>query len=89
MAIVGKPATAKTGTPARGLEAVRNFLLRLLFSEYFVLYLSIAYFLVLWPFVPVLGTWNNLGNILSNMWPLLAVVTGQTFVLIVAVLDLS
>lgn len=62
---------------------------RLLFSEYFVLLLSIAYFLVLLPFLPLLGTRENLSNIFSNMWPLLAIAIGQTFVLIVGGIDLS
>lgn len=62
---------------------------RLLLSEYFVLYLSIAYLLLLVPFVPLLVTPANLGNMLSNMWPLLAVAIGQTFVLIVGGIDLS
>lgn len=62
---------------------------RLVFSEYFVLYLSIVYFLVLWPFVPLLATPANIGNILGNMWPLLAIAIGQTFVLIIGGIDLS
>lgn len=62
---------------------------RALFSEYFVLYLSLAYFLLLWPFVPLLGSPTNIGNILNNMWPLLAVAVGQTIVLIVGGIDLS
>lgn len=61
----------------------------LLFSEYFVLYLSIAYFLLLWPWVPLLATPANIGNILDNMWPLLAIAIGQTFVLIIGGIDLS
>jgi ribose transport system permease protein len=67
---------------ARGLR-------RLLLSEYFVLILTIVYFLALLPFVPHLASTRNLGNIFSNMWPLLAVAIGQTFVLIVAGIDLS
>lgn len=79
-----------TPTAARQLPSAKPPLpLRLLLSEYFVLYLSIAYFLVLLPFIPVLGTPGNLANVLSNVWPLLAVAVGQTFVLIVAGIDLS
>lgn len=66
-----------------------HVLRRLLLSEYFVLYLSIVYFLVLWPFIPRIASPQNLTNIFSNMWPLLAVAIGQTFVLIVAGIDLS
>ncbi|WP_102127485.1 ABC transporter permease [Deinococcus planocerae] len=62
---------------------------RLLLSEYFVLYLTLAYFVALLPFIPVMGTPGNLENVLSNVWPLLAVAVGQTFVLIVAGIDLS
>lgn len=62
---------------------------KLLLSDYFVLYLSLAYFLVLLPFIPTLASPENLGNLLSNLWPLLAVAVGQTFVLIVAGIDLS
>ena len=58
-------------------------------SEYFVLYLSIVYMLVLWPFIPWLFGSRNLSDIMSNMWPLLAVAIGQTFVLITAGIDLS
>ncbi len=61
----------------------------ILFSDYFVLYLSIAYFLALIPFLPTLSTPANLANLLSNMWPLLVVAIGQTFVLTIAGIDLS
>ena len=70
-------------------DRVRRVLRGLLLSEYFVLYLSIVYFLVLWPFIPRIASPQNLGNIFSNMWPLLAVAIGQTFVLIIAGIDLS
>lgn len=66
-----------------------NLWRRLLFSNYFVLLLTLIYFLVLLPFIPTVGTPENLGNILSNLWPLLAVAVGQTFVLVVAGIDLS
>jgi len=67
----------------------RFFFRRLLLSEYFVLYLCIFYFLVLLPFIPRLASPDNLRNIFSNMWPLLAVAIGQTIVLIIAGIDLS
>ncbi|MGF1476007.1 MAG: ABC transporter permease [Geminicoccaceae bacterium] len=69
--------------PALGL------LRRLLFSEYLVLWLSLAYFAVLIPIVPEIARPASLMNILSDMLPLLAVAIGQTFVLIVAGIDLS
>jgi ribose/xylose/arabinose/galactoside ABC-type transport system permease subunit len=62
---------------------------RLLASEYFVLLLTLVYFLVLLPFVPRMASGRNFANIFSNLWPLLAVAMGQTFVLIVAGIDLS
>jgi ribose transport system permease protein len=62
---------------------------RLLLSDFFVLYLSVAYLLVLAPFVPNLLTTGNLQSVLTNMWPLLVIAVGQTFVLIGAGIDLS
>jgi ribose/xylose/arabinose/galactoside ABC-type transport system permease subunit len=60
-----------------------------LLSEYFVLYLSFLYMLALGPFLPQLFTSQNLADIVSNIWPLLIVAIGQTFVLITAGIDLS
>ena len=62
---------------------------RMLLSEYFVLGLCIVYFLALAPFVSGLATSDNLSSVLSNMWPLLVIAIGQTFVLITAGIDLS
>jgi ribose/xylose/arabinose/galactoside ABC-type transport system permease subunit len=62
---------------------------RLLLSENFVLYLSLAYFAVLYLFLPYIASPRNLTNISSNMWPLLALVLGQMFVLILGGIDLS
>jgi ribose/xylose/arabinose/galactoside ABC-type transport system permease subunit len=61
----------------------------LLLSDYFVLYLSIGFFLALVAFLPTLSNPANLANLLSNMWPLLVVAIGQTFVLTIAGIDLS
>ncbi len=58
-------------------------------SDFFVLYMSLAYVAVLAPFLPVLLAPANLSNVLSNMWPLLVVAIGQTFVLGIAGIDLS
>ncbi len=82
------PRSQSGAAPSIGTRA-RRILRKLLLSEYFVLYLSIVYFLVLWPFIPRIASPQNLGNVFSNMWPLLAVAIGQTFVLIVAGIDLS
>ncbi len=62
---------------------------KLLLSDYFVLYLSIVCFLILWLFIPVLGSQRNIENIFSNMWPLLAIAIGQMFVLLIGGIDLS
>ncbi len=61
----------------------------MLLSDYFVLYLSLAYLAALAPFLPTLTNPANLSNLMSNMWPLLIVAVGQTFVLIVGGIDLS
>jgi len=77
--------TFSPGQPARWGERIASLLL----SDYFVLYLSLAYALALAPFLPTLTTPGNLSNLLSNMWPLLVVAVGQTFVLTIAGIDLS
>lgn len=76
------PTSPSPGGSSRRLSA-------LVLSDYFVLYLSLTYFLVLVPFLPTLATPGNLANLLSNMWPLLVVAVGQTFVLTIAGIDLS
>lgn len=83
------PSEALPSGRRSGWLGPNSFVRRVLLSEYFVLYLSIAYFLVLWPFIPRIASPANLGNIFSNMWPLMAVAIGQTFVLIIAGIDLS
>jgi ribose transport system permease protein len=65
------------------------FVRRVLLSDSFVLFLTLAYFLVLWIFLPRLGSARNLSNLSSNVWPLLMLVIGQMFVLIVGGIDLS
>jgi len=71
--------------PAGPLRLLR----RLLVSEYFILYLTIAYFLAMAVFIPDLVTPRNISNQLSNVWPLLCVAIGQTFVIIIMGIDLS
>lgn len=58
-------------------------------SEYWVLLLSIAYFIALMPFTPGFSSPANISNIFFNMLPLLIVAVGQTFVLITGGIDLS
>jgi len=61
----------------------------LLLSDHFVLFSSLLYFFVLWLFIPKIASSRNLANLSSNMWPLLTLVIGQMFVLIVGGIDLS
>jgi ribose/xylose/arabinose/galactoside ABC-type transport system permease subunit len=66
-----------------------RFLRRGLLSENFVLYLSLVLFAILYLFMPYIASGRNLANLSSNMWPLLALVLGQMFVLILGGIDLS
>ena len=70
-------------------DFIGQFFRTMLLSENFILYLSILYFIVLIPFVPKIASQTNLENLFSNIWPLFAVAIGQTFVLIIAGIDLS
>ncbi len=89
------PARIGTTTGAEGRQRpslparARRWAGDLLLSDHFVLWLSLGYFLVLVPFLPTLTNPANLSNVLSNMWPLLVVAVGQTFVLTVGGIDLS
>ncbi|MEJ2704759.1 MAG: ABC transporter permease [Sedimentisphaerales bacterium] len=58
-------------------------------SDHFVLVLTVLYFLLIWAIYPHMGSRRNMANLLSNVWPLLALVIGQMFVLIVGGIDLS
>lgn len=85
-----RPEAAAAGSHARpARRGISDRVGGILLSDFFVLYLSLAYVVVLIPFLPVLATPANLSNVLSNMWPLLVVAIGQTFVLTIAGIDLS
>jgi len=71
------------------IKSLKGPLRRLLLSENFVLYLTLVFFLILWPIVPRIASLRNLTNLLSNMWPLLILAIGQMFVLILGGIDLS
>ncbi|MCD1634801.1 ABC transporter permease [Martelella mediterranea] len=58
-------------------------------SQHFVLYVTLAFFVFLIPFIPSVATTGNLSNLLSNVWPLLVIAVGQTYVMIVGGIDLS
>ena len=73
---------------ARG-GAVGRIVRRVLMSEQFVLYLGLALFVAVLPAIPRLASPGNLANLLSNLWPLLAIAIGQTYVMILGGIDLS
>jgi ribose/xylose/arabinose/galactoside ABC-type transport system permease subunit len=58
-------------------------------SDHFVLVLTVLYFLLVWAVYPHMAGRRNIANLFSNVWPLLALVIGQMFVLIVGGIDLS
>lgn len=75
----------KPGVPPGLMQSFK----RIITSEYFVLYLSIFWFISMLPIIPKIASARNLNNIFDFIWPLLAVCVGQTFVLLVAGIDLS
>ncbi len=83
---VAAPPVEPTGGRRPGLRAL---LRRAVLSEYLVLFLIVAYVLALLPFTDNMLSGRNIENVLSNYWPLLVVTVGQTFVLIIAGIDLS
>lgn len=62
---------------------------KILFSEYLLLYLMVAYLAVAVPFIPGLLSGGNIRGMVSNLLPLLVVSIAQGFVLITAGIDLS
>ncbi|HEV7254029.1 MAG TPA: ABC transporter permease [Mesorhizobium sp.] len=82
------PTTAETLPPSAARGPLARFG-RLLLSEYFVLVLCVLYVAAIYPVVPEMLTWQVAQNVLTDMMPLLVVAIGQTFVLIVAGIDLS
>lgn len=85
----GEGQTVTRGHGQAGAAPAPGRWRRALASEYWVLYLSLAYFLALLPVAPGLAAPENLANIFSNMLPLLVVATGQTLVLVTRGIDLS
>jgi ribose transport system permease protein len=61
----------------------------LLKSDHFVLLLSLICFISAWLAFPSMIRPRNLSNLSSDLWPLLTLVIGQMFVLIVGGIDLS
>ena len=66
-----------------------NAFVRLLQSEYLVLFLSAVYFLVFLPITPGFASPGNFANLLATLLPLFIVAMGQTVVLITGGIDLS
>jgi ribose/xylose/arabinose/galactoside ABC-type transport system permease subunit len=79
----------ETAKPGRSSNPLAALVRRILLSDYFVLYLTITFFVVASIFFPTLSAPGNIANQLLNTWPLLAVAIGQTFVLILGGIDLS
>ena len=78
----GHRRSERAGAPAlAGLAGLRG---ACSLSEYFILYLTIAYFVGDGGLLPRPRHARNLSNQLSNVWPLLAVAIGQTFVIIIS-----
>jgi ribose/xylose/arabinose/galactoside ABC-type transport system permease subunit len=75
--------TAARPQPARPLWQT------VLLSEYLVLALTVLYVALMAPLVPELLTLATWSDILAALMPLLVIAIGQTFVLIVAGIDLS
>jgi ribose/xylose/arabinose/galactoside ABC-type transport system permease subunit len=73
----------------RSIAKPRAFWMRVIGSEFWVLYLVVLCFTAVLPFAPRLGSVDNLRNVFSNMLPLLVVASGQTVVLITGGIDLS
>jgi ribose transport system permease protein len=78
-------SAATTGTRQR----TAGVALRVLGSEYLVLFLCLTWFVCVLPFAPGFTSPENLTNILASLLPLLVVATGQTFVMVAGGIDLS
>jgi ribose/xylose/arabinose/galactoside ABC-type transport system permease subunit len=88
--MIGAPSAFRVKVEAqpRG-GALAAFIRLLLLSDYFILVLTVLLFVVASIAFPTLRLPGNIANQFSNIWPLLAVAIGQTFVLIIGGIDLS
>jgi len=73
----------------RTREALLRWPRAVVLSDHFILLLTVLYFLLMWAIYPHMAGRRNIANLFSNVWPLLALVLGQMFVLIVGGIDLS
>lgn len=76
-------------TPSRLARWRRELLRKLFAGEAFVAVLIVVFIIAMSPFAPGLLSERNALNVLSNFWPLAVIVIGQTFVLVVAGIDLA
>jgi ribose/xylose/arabinose/galactoside ABC-type transport system permease subunit len=82
-------ADPPTRPSAAATRPLATPLLCALRSDYFTLYLCVVYALVAGIFVPVLFSAEVAGDLVTDMMPLMLLAVGQTFVLVVAGIDLS
>src|ERR1700709_249191 len=78
------PAPVEAGHRAAnvtGRGRLRDHGKKLLYSEYLLLYLTVAYLLVATQVVPGLLSASNIKSVLSNLLPLLIAAIGQSIVL--------
>ena len=87
--IVSRVERGLTDNKGGALSRPAGLLRRLLFSDYFVLYLTVIYVLVLLPFVPEIVNLTNLRDIFLQILPLFIAAMGVMLVLMVAQIDLS
>ncbi len=67
----------------------KQIFIKLLTSEFFILIMSAVYYVIIGIISPKMFSVNMINNIFQNMWPLLAICLGQTFVLLLGGIDLS
>jgi ribose transport system permease protein len=85
--MVSDTVGAATEPGRRGM--IGNWSRRIVASEHLVFYVTLVFFIALIPFIPAIATAQNISNVLSNVWPLLVIAVGQTYVMITGGIDLS
>jgi ribose transport system permease protein len=85
----GPAAPPAPGAPAPSSPRRQAVLRRLFAGEGFVAILIVVYVVAMAPFAQGLVSERNALNVLSNFWPLAIIVIGQTFVLVLAGIDLA
>ena len=83
------PDAVAAARPAGAGPSLVGRLRAVLLSEYFVLIVTAVYVAAMAPLVPEILTADTWRDVLAAMMPLLVVAIGQTFVLIIAGIDLS